>query len=564
MSVPVEDLISYLQEHQSKRDFDARPVTPPPTPRVPPNTIQSQQSIIVYDPNDHYPTQQQMEVNARDWTYEHIRTLIYWMNIANINIFLLDASIQHYKKIVMQVMAFTFLFSSLSTTISLSQLGIDEEKYPGLSNGIKYTFVVASTISTILVGYVKLFKLQEMMDANIEMHKDWLDFATKISGELQMPKRLRTPALKLLQNMKGSYIGLFCKRPFVPGIIKRYANRYFMNYIENTMEIRSHACCTRHNYIKRTNIFFVFQDIMKNEIKRLAGEIEVDNTVVNENEGSFIEGPLAAGTEFGRPKLATSSELKGNIMIDYDYDGPFIVIKVINKLPPVSGVSVKSESRRRVQNEETAISMQEMYSSPVQRRGRSELKTQKRTMFGAVRQKMKNLSSAGSDTDESVEEYRPRAASFQAPERALYTQMQYRSSEAAPASPPGRGSELVNTKTSSFSLKQKKDMGSIIQQLNEEIIAKRRRSVVPGQLPSITSPSKNADVSREELMKLFPMIKENDRTSVASSGANSVNHLAKFDAQLAAMVNDDGSESSGSSAGSVSSTASQEHQEVQN
>lgn len=545
MSVPVEDLISYLQEHQSKKNIDVRPVTPPPTPRVPPNTLQSQQSIVVYDPNDYYPTQQQMDTNARDWTYEHIRTLIYWMNIANINIFLLDASIQHYKKIVMQVMAFTFLFSSLSTTISLSQLGIDADKNPGLSNGIKYTFVVASTISTILVGYVKLFKLQEMMDADIEMHKDWLEFATKISGELQMPKRLRTPALKLLQNMKGSYIGLFCKRPFVPGMVRRYANQYFVNYIEDIDEVHKNRSCTRHNYIMRTNIFFVFQDIMKNEIKRLAAEIEVGNTVVNENEESYIEGPMAGGTELGRPKIPTSSELKQNFMIDYKYDGPFIVIKVMPKNPPIAS-GVVSESRR-LNNEETVIPMQELPSSSMQRRGRSEIKTQKRTMFGAVRNRMKNLNSAGSDTDESIEEYRPRAASFQAPERALYTQMQYRSSEAAPASPPGRGgSDLVNKKTSSFSLKQKKDMGSIIQQLNAEIIAKRRMSVVPGQLPPITSPNKNADVSRDELIKLFPMIQENNRSFEGDKRSTG------------SIINDDDSGGSRSSESSDSSTVSRE------
>ena len=139
-----------------------------------------------------------------DWTYDHIRTLIYWMNIANINIFLLDASIQYYKKIVMRIMAFTFFFSTISTTVSISQLGIDEKSNPMLSNIIKYLFMAASAVSTILVGYIKLFKLQEMMDADTEMHKEWLDFATKISGELQMPPKLRKPALHLLQDMKAS------------------------------------------------------------------------------------------------------------------------------------------------------------------------------------------------------------------------------------------------------------------------------------------------------------------------------------------------------------------------
>jgi hypothetical protein len=502
MSIPVEELLSYLEQRspqvQRRESTVIVPQTPPPSASQQLQIQNPRSYEATYDFNHSYPTPEQMEVNGRDWTYEHIRTLIYWMNIANINIFLLDASIQHYKKIVMQVMAFTFLFSSLSTTISLSQLGVDEEKNPGLASGIKYTFVVASTISTVLVGYVKLFKLQEMMDADIEMHKDWLEFATKISGELQMPKRLRTPALKLLQDMKDSYIGLFCKRPFVPGAVKRYANRYFMKYTQSVLEERSCICCARHNYIKRTNIFFVFQDIMKNEIKRLSAEIEVGNTVVNENDQSLIDGAMAAGTELGRPKLPSSSELKQNIMIRYIYDGPFISIEVIDKVRPINSRVMPAPRRL-------------LGAVPID--GKSEAK---KTMFNAVRQRMKQMGGADSESEDSMEEYRPRAASFQAPERALYTQMQYRSSEAGPPPPPsGRASEMMREKTSSFSVNQKRELGDLVKHLNDEIVATRRKSIVATNLPLITSPGKNRDVSREEIMKLFPMIQENDGYSGA-------------------------------------------------
>jgi hypothetical protein len=526
MSIPIEDLVSYLQQKapsiQRQPTINQEQSASMPLPVSKPLLIKSYDSSpMLYDINKNYASPEQMEENGRDWTYEHIRTLIYWMNIANINIFLLDASIQHYKKIVMQVMAFTFLFSSLSTTISLSQLGIDEEKNPGLANGIKYTFVVASTISTILVGYVKLFKLQEMMDADIEMHKDWLEFATKISGELQMPKRLRTPALKLLQDMKDSYIGLFCKRPFVPGMVKRYANRYFMNYTQNAIEERSCLCCARHNYIKRTNIFFVFQDIMKNEIKRLAAEIEVDNRVINENEQPFIDGPLAAGTELGRPKLPTSSELKQNITIQYIYDGPFISIEVINKEAPKS--MVKNSGSRRDIFDDAAISMAPYYRRQPVRERKSEGGRQ--TLFKAARRKLKNIGGGGgviseTESDGSIEEYRPRAASFQAPERALYTQMQYRTAEASPSTFGARGSEMVNKKGPSFALKQKHEIDELVKQINQEIVTNHRKSVVATHIPMVSSSAttgiNNADVNYENINRLFPMATENDGSSVES------------------------------------------------
>jgi len=270
-----------------------------------------------------------------DWTYEHVRTLIYWMNIANINIFLLDASVQYYKKVIMRVMAVTFLFSTLSTTVSLSQLGISETAAPDLSAAIKYIFMAASAISTLLVGYIKLFKLQEMMDADAEMHKDWLDFATKISGELQMPTKLRKPALALLQDMKSMYIGLFCKQPFISTAVKLYANRYFAScdtrYDENEVAENKKGCFSRTNYIKRTNVFFVFQDIMKNEIKRLATEIEIGNLRVNRNDTRYMDDDegLPTGSVFGAPRLPESSDLYPNVQLDYAYEGPFIVIRVI-------------------------------------------------------------------------------------------------------------------------------------------------------------------------------------------------------------------------------------------
>jgi hypothetical protein len=477
---------------------------------------EAQQPIVQYIPPQQYASQKQMEENAKDWTYEHIRTLIYWMNIANINVFLLDASIQYYKKIVMQVMAFTFLFSSLSTTISLSQLGIDEKNNPNLSSAIKYTFVVASTISTILVGYVKLFKLQEMMDANIEMHKDWLEFATKISGELQMPKHLRTPALKLLQDMKDSYIGLFCKRPYIPAYIKRYANNYFMRYTQsNKDEERSYWCCTRNNYIKRTNIFFVFQDIMKNEIKRLAGEIELGNSpVTNPYEQTLIDGPLAVGSHLGAPKLPTSADIRPNIMIRYIYDGPFISIEVVDKKALEDQAAAEARAKA-IKEEEVKIKMamfkdmvnakvnnytpsaagvgiindsdiididkdvndtyeQNDYNMHIYKR---RVADKKPGLLGVARNKIKNMRGGGSDSDmDDAPVYRERAHSFQAPERALYSQM----CSNAPAPTPSIAQK------SSFSY-NKRPINDVVKLINEEIIARNKTN--NASTTAMTSPS---------------------------------------------------------------------------
>ena len=351
----VQESLKTLQSHQAQKTAQAADAIKAATeayiaqqnqPAVvaqPPPPPKSNETAIVKPPSE----TSTVKKKPTDWTYEHIRTLIYWLNIANINIFLLDASIQYYKKLITRVMAITFLFSSLSTTVSLSQLGINETENPGLANAIKYIFITASTISTLLVGYIKLFKMQEMMDANTEMHKEWLEFATKISGELQMPIQLRTPALNLLQDMKAMYIGLFCKRPFISSVVRRYANKYFetCKINDNRLELEkrptncwncwsSFNCFIKPNYIKRTNVFFVFQDIMKNEIKRLAIEIEIGNLRVNRKDSNYFDDDIADPSEMGAPRIPDSSELLPNVRIDYEYEGPFIVICFRNESIP--------------------------------------------------------------------------------------------------------------------------------------------------------------------------------------------------------------------------------------
>jgi hypothetical protein len=154
---------------------------------------------------------------------------------------------------------------------------------------------------------------------------------------------------------------------------------------------------------------------------------------------------------------------------------------------------------------------------------RSEKRSEgRKTMFKAAKRKLRNIGGGGgvaSDTDSegSIDEYRPRAASFQAPERALYTQMQYRSAE-----PPPRGSEMGN-KTSSFAVKQNKDIGDLVKKINAEIVANRRKSVITPLTASairVATENKNAGAN-DDINILFPMVTENDGSSIGRSSLGS-------------------------------------------
>jgi hypothetical protein len=355
---------------------------------------------------------------ADDWTFEHIRTLVTWLNYSNVNLFLIDMSIRYFKMILSHVMAYTLLFSTISSTISISQLGISQEKTPTLYNSIQYTFIAASTLSTLLIGYVKLFKVQESLDANALLYKQWLTFSTRISSEFQMPVHMRTSALELLQDMKNEYIDLFCRNANIPFPVQRSANAYFQRNLGSAGANRT-GCWSRPNYIKRTNVFFIFQDIIKNEIKRLSAELTPIQWTGNPGGpgGPGGQGDQDRDYENVVPSYYRGPEREGNpkyigpqAIIEYKYDGPFIVIEVIDR--DDSQAFVRQKVRRQAAQRRATLAA--ALAQPHERR--------KSTFLQRIKK------ATADDTGESVAPDTPavsrreRQMSFSLPERSILQQ----------------------------------------------------------------------------------------------------------------------------------------------
>jgi hypothetical protein len=250
---------------------------------------------------------------------------------------------------------------------------------------------------------------------------------------------------------------------------------------------------------------------MKNEIKRLAGEIELGNSpVINPYEQTMIEGPLAVGSQLGAPKLPRSADILPNIMIRYIYDGPFISIEVVDKnalqaqadadartkaikeeaqikiaifkdkisaKAKAAGVGISNE----LENNMSSIDDNNNYEN-MHKRKRDTL--DKRTgLLGVARNKIKNMrGGSDSESDDGYNKepvYRERAHSFQAPERALYSQMC--SLVPAPTSPP-----TSMPQNPSFSHNQR-PINEVVKLINEEIVA--RNKTRGASTTAITSPS---------------------------------------------------------------------------
>jgi hypothetical protein len=362
-----------------------------------------------------------------DWSFEHIRTLITWLNYSNVNLFLIDMSIKYFKSILSQVMAYTLLFSTISSTISISQLGISQETTPALYKGIQYTFIAASTLSTLLVGYVKLFKVQESLDMNTMLYKKWLTFSTRISSEFQMPVHMRASALELLQDMKNEYIDLFCKNATIPFPVQQSANLYFQKNLATT-PVRP-SCWSRPNYIKRTNIFFIFQDIIKNEIKRLSAELTpISCTYGDEAVNAELDNVVPS---YYPHKNTIPHYIGPQAIIEYKYDGPFIVIEVKDRAE--SATFIRHNIRQKKQAAAAAIA-----AAPP-----SERMTRRRTFLarlGAAAAADAAVTTADPAENDfldmlAIPSRRERQMSFSLPERSIIQQTQQpqqKSSSSAP------------------------------------------------------------------------------------------------------------------------------------
>jgi hypothetical protein len=154
--------------------------------------------------------------------------------------------------------------------------------------------------------------------------------------------------------MKNEYIDLFCKNPDIPIYVKILANNYFQRNLTTMTSYRSnkwYVCRVRPNYIKRTNVFFIFQDIIKNEIKRLSAELTPINYEETEDDHyvpSYYDG---IHTESYRPKdTYKNTRFSSRAIIEYKYDGPFIVIDVRDRDESITF----KDDRARAANEDAA------------------------------------------------------------------------------------------------------------------------------------------------------------------------------------------------------------------
>jgi hypothetical protein len=142
-----------------------------------------------------------------NWNQTNVLTLFEWLTIAAYNIKCLELGTTHFRTIIRNNTILGLILSTLSGTLSVSQLGIQD---PGqiLSRTLNAVFVVLSYSIAIFTGYLKIYQIQERLEQYIKVKQDWIAFSTGIASELQLPIALRRDALWIIIKNKNTYLDL--------------------------------------------------------------------------------------------------------------------------------------------------------------------------------------------------------------------------------------------------------------------------------------------------------------------------------------------------------------------
>ncbi len=229
---------------------------------------------------------------GQNWDLNNFKTIINWLNIANLYILLLSQTIEYYSNQINKVTIWCLIVSTLSSTISLSQFSVSDAQYPTTALVLKFIFTFTSILTTVLTGYLKISKAKDNLDKSLDYHNRWMVFATELSSQLQLPINIRLNATKIIISSKDTFKHLFNTRINFPGYVKDKVSELllsdairlstFKNHIEkdisnNLFNFKCKEYFFRSNrenldikYIydaQRLNLYFIFKDLIYNEIK---------------------------------------------------------------------------------------------------------------------------------------------------------------------------------------------------------------------------------------------------------------------------------------------------------
>jgi hypothetical protein len=166
------------------------------------------------------------------WSKKNVKTLYQWIIISCFNINSLERTISLYRDIVRKGTIFGLLVSTLSGTISATQ--INQNSDANVKFVLNILFSLLSFSITIITGYIKVYRIQEQLEEFIRIKQEWIAFSTTIISEIQLPLDMRQSAFDIIKNNKTKYLELLKTDIDIPENIIKEVQLYMKDYIGST------------------------------------------------------------------------------------------------------------------------------------------------------------------------------------------------------------------------------------------------------------------------------------------------------------------------------------------
>lgn len=146
--------------------------------------------------------------------YEH--TLNEWKDRGGKLAFIYEYVIDKYRKLVSNYGLAAFIIISLTTLLSLSNLGIKESDHPEIALGMKIATAILTSAATIASGVVQLRGWQPLVTACQKYLDTVENFVAIIISEQTLPLKFRTAPDEFILGQKDKYQSILSSAPDIP------------------------------------------------------------------------------------------------------------------------------------------------------------------------------------------------------------------------------------------------------------------------------------------------------------------------------------------------------------
>jgi len=193
-----------------------------------------------------------------NWSGDNLETLSQWIQIATLQIEVLDLAIRYYRSIVRKNVLLGLIFSTASGSISLSQMNSREQRF-----FFNIIFTILSFTVAMFTGLIKIYQIQERLEEFIQLKQEWVGFSVIITTEVQLPVNERKRALELITKHKNKYLDLLKHDVDIPSYIKSraYKNLYHdkQHYLDNLKKYKKlkeiHSCTDDQYFLREIEVF---------------------------------------------------------------------------------------------------------------------------------------------------------------------------------------------------------------------------------------------------------------------------------------------------------------------